>query len=246
MSDDWDFYILQVDDQPASILVDLGIVRDAPIRTHPHLGYLRLVMRQPRPDGLSSQDEFETLMAIGDQVIPQITGAASAIFVGRNTTAGNRDFLFYVSDVSAFEAAATSAMKLFPAYTFEVGSREDAEWTVYRNFLYPAPDDMQRIQNRRVVINLEQNGDDPTRPREIDHWVYAPDRTKQQAIITHILSEGFALINAATTPDEQGNYSINFKRTDAPSNIDDVTLPLFQRVTELGGDYDGWGCTIQS
>ncbi|HOY77072.1 MAG TPA: DUF695 domain-containing protein [Hyphomonadaceae bacterium] len=246
MSDDWDFYLLRVDDQPASIFVDLGIAGDAPIHTHPQLGYLRLVMRQPRPDGLSSQDEYEALMAIEDQVIPQIVEAASAIFVGRNTTAGNRDFLFYVADVPAFETAATSAMKLFPAYTFEVGSREDADWAVYRDFLYPAPDDMQRIQNRRVVINLEQNGDNPTQPREIDHWVDAPDRTKQQAIITHILSEGFALINAATTPDEQGYYSINFKRADIPANIDDVTLPLIHRITDLGGDYDGWGCTIQS
>lgn len=246
MSDDWDFYLLRVDDQPASIFVDLGIVRDVPIRTHPHMAYLRIVMRQPRPDGLSSSEEFESLVALEDQVLPKIQQAAGAIFVGRNTTAGNRDFLFYATDAARFEAAAQSAMQLFPAYTYETGSREDAEWTVYRDFLYPAPDDMQRIQNRRVVTNLEQNGDDPSKPREIDHWVYASDRTKQQAIISYVLSEGFRLINAATSPDEQGNYSVNFGRSDAPADIDAIVLPLFQRVTELGGEYDGWGCTIQN
>lgn len=246
MSDDWDFYALRVDDQPASIFLDLGIAQDVPVRTHPHMAYLRVVMRQPRPDGLSSQDEYETLIAIEDQVIPKIQEAAAAIFVGRNTTAGNRDFLFYVADTARFETVAASAMQLFPAYTFETGSREDAEWAIYRDFLYPAPDDMQRIQNRRVVINLEQNGDDPSKPRQIDHMVYAPDRTVQQAIITYIMAEGFTLIKADTSPDEQGNYSVNFERSDAPADIDAIVLPLFHRVTELGGDYDGWGCVILS
>jgi len=54
MSENWDFYGLQVDGQPASIFVDLGIVQSAPIPSHPAMGYLRLIMRQPREDGLSS------------------------------------------------------------------------------------------------------------------------------------------------------------------------------------------------
>lgn len=245
MSDNWDFYSLRVDDQPASIFLDLGIARDTPIRTHPLMAYLRLAMRQPRPDGLSSQEEYDTLMAIEDQVIPQIEQAA-AIFVGRNTTAGNRDFLFYTADAARFETAAAAAMKLFPAYTFETGSQEDPDWRVYRDFLYPAPDDIQRIQNRRVVINLQQNGDDPAKPRPIDHMFYAPDRAKQQACIAHVLAEGFTLVSAATTPNEQGLYSVEFQRTDAPEDIDAVVIPLANRLAELGGDYDGWGCAILS
>ena len=38
MSDDWDFYSLRVDGEPASIFVDLGISEDAPIRSHTTMG----------------------------------------------------------------------------------------------------------------------------------------------------------------------------------------------------------------
>jgi hypothetical protein len=86
MSDDWDFFSLRVDDQAASIFVDLGIRNLAPIRTHPLMGYLRVAMRRPREDGLSSQEEFDDLIALEDRVTADIVKNGTAIYVGRNTS----------------------------------------------------------------------------------------------------------------------------------------------------------------
>ena len=72
MSDDWDFYFLRVDDQPASIFVDLGIRKKAPLGSHPTMGYLEAPMRRPRQDGLSSQDEFDDLVALEHRVTAKI------------------------------------------------------------------------------------------------------------------------------------------------------------------------------
>jgi len=82
MSDKWDFYPLLVDDQPASIFVDLGIAAEAPIATHAHMAYVSVEMRHPRDDGLSSQEEFEDLCRLEDAIIPKIC-AGNAIYVGR-------------------------------------------------------------------------------------------------------------------------------------------------------------------
>lgn len=60
MSNDWDFYSCRVDDKPASIFVDLGIGGDAPLSGQPYMTFVRLFMRAPRPDGLSSQAESAT------------------------------------------------------------------------------------------------------------------------------------------------------------------------------------------
>src|SRR4051794_36990810 len=97
MSDDWDFFALRVDDQPASIFVDLGLRQEAPIRSHPTMGYLRVLMHRPR-NGLSSKDEFDDLIALEDRMTAKIIQDGTAIFVGRNTSSGNRDFYFYVAD----------------------------------------------------------------------------------------------------------------------------------------------------
>jgi hypothetical protein len=60
-TDDWDFFFCRVDDSPASIFIDLGRAKSAPLKGKDHLGYLRLYMLKPRPDGLSSDAEFKTL-----------------------------------------------------------------------------------------------------------------------------------------------------------------------------------------
>ena len=103
MSNDWDFYSLRVDGEPASIFVDLGISKDAPIRSQATMGYLRVLMLRPREDGLSSRDEFDDLIALEDHVTAKVIENGAAVFVGRNTSSGNRDFYFYVADSANFE-----------------------------------------------------------------------------------------------------------------------------------------------
>ena len=156
MSDDWDFYSLRVDSQPASIFVDLGMSKEAPIRSHSTMGYLRVLMRLPREDGLSSREEFDDLIALEDRVTAKVIQDGTAVFVGRNTSSGNRDFYFYVADPTKFEKAAKAAMREFPAYKYETDARADQEWRTYFDFLYPSEIDYQRIMNRRVRQHLKK------------------------------------------------------------------------------------------
>ncbi len=175
MSDDWDFYAAKVDEKPASIFVDLGIAKSAPLAPYSAMAYVRIYMNRPREDGLSSQDEFETLCELEDGMVPALTADNdAAVYVGRNTSDGCRDFYFYTSDAKHWEAAVKEAMSFSAAYRLDSGVRDDPDWEAYFQFLYPSPADWQAIQNRRVVENLEKHGDKLEQEREIDHWAYFP------------------------------------------------------------------------
>lgn len=147
MSEDWDFYRLRVDDQPASIMVDLGIRHSVPLETHKHMGYLRTHMNNPRSDGLSSQEEFDKLCEIGDTVKNSIESSdGTNLYVGRNTSDNNRDFYFYTLDLEKLYECLEKVVQAFPEYRFTIGGREDSSWTTYLNFLYPNPSQEQQIQ----------------------------------------------------------------------------------------------------
>src|SRR5688572_17352815 len=138
MSDDWDFYFCQVESSPASIFVDLGVRNDAPVAGLTEMSWLRLYMRHPRDDGLSSNEEYARLSEIEDA----LTAATSSLdggmaYVGRNTTDGRRDYYFYAVDGTQAESSLSAAMVPFSEYEFETGSRSDPEWSVYFDFLYP-------------------------------------------------------------------------------------------------------------
>ena len=244
MSDDWDFYALRVDNEPASIFVDLGIRKEAPVRSHATMGYLRVLMLRPREDGLSSQDEFDDLIALEDRVTAKIVENGAAVFVGRNTSSGNRDFYFYVADPTNFETTARAAMQEFPAYEYETGTRADQEWRTYFDFLYPSETDFQRIMNRRVCQQLEKNGDNLSNERKIDHLALFPNPKAQAALAGYVQGEGFTVESAPDEPDVNGQFGVEFYRVDQPARIDETVVLLFRKVTELGGEYDGWGCEV--
>lgn len=245
MSEEWDFYPLLVDDKPASIFLNLALRPQAPLSTHPTLGFVSLTMLRPRPDGLSSQEEFDDLVALEDEVIPKITAGSQILFVGRCTTGGTRDFYFYSPDASAFEIRARTAMIAFPGYTATIGAREDPAWSSYLNFLYPSPASMQRIMNRRVCDQLQKQGDSLTQPRLIDHFAYFSRAAQRAAFADFLLGERFVIGSAPDAPDEDGKYSIAFERQAHPAEIDDVVSMLCTKLAELDGDYDGWGCVVQ-
>ena len=238
-TDDWDFYVCRVDDSPASIYLDLGRAKSAPLKGKDHLGYLRLYMREPRPDGLSSDAEFKMLGQIEDHIETRLRKDCGAVFVGRNTSDDCRDFYFYVGDPSKFVASATKAMQSYPDYTFEADGRKDPEWSAYFNFLYPNPYQRQCMMNRRVCEGLEEVGDDLSLERPLDHRVYFEDATKKRAFEAKVVEMGFTLRNDS---DDNSQLACDFFKSARPAEADDIFYELLPIVEEFGGDYDGWGC----
>lgn len=241
MSDQWNFYSLLVDDEPASIFVDLGIAKDAPLAQFPNLAYLRVRMQRPRPDGLSSQDEYETLVTLEDSLSESIEHSSQSVYVGRNTSSGNRDFYFYTND-SAIETVLRNTMAKWPGYEFETGARPDTEWSVYWHFLYPSAEDFQRISNRGVIEQLQKHGDQIEVPRKIDHLAIFKTHNDRDGFVLYLRDHGYDI--AQMKDASSGNFDVIFGRTDQPSQIDEVTIDLYRAALQHNGEYDGWGCAI--
>ncbi len=245
MSDDWDFYYCRVDDKPASIYLDLAAIEHAPQAHLPFMAFIRLQMREPRPDGLSSQAEFGTLCALEDHLVATLPDEGTQ-YLGRCTTNGYRDFVFYVADSIAWPERVAASMAAFPDYSFEVGVREDPEWSTYTGYLYPGERDMQVIQNRRVCQALEEQGDALQAPREIDHWLNFDSVQAATAYAQAVAAQGFAVREQASEPDEHGRVTLRVWRSDVPgySAINEVTLPLFELAKAGQGVYEGWEALV--
>lgn len=246
MTDQWDFYVLHLDNAPASLFVDFGIEDEAPRLDLAHLAMLRLTMNQPREDGLSSAEEFDRLCALEDELNAEVA-AADIGFVGRITTRGYRDFHYYVADPAAWEARVAQVMARHPDYRYRTGTREDPQWATYFNDLLPGPEDRQRLENRQVCSRLEALGDALTAPRLLDHFAYFEDEASAQAFITEAVQQGFTCVEGPVRTSDEDPFSVQLARVDVPGfdTIDELTLPLWEAARRHGGDYDGWGCEVQ-
>jgi uncharacterized protein (TIGR01619 family) len=243
-ADQWDFYPLRVDDQPASIFLNMSLAQRAPVRGFERMAYLRVIMRAPRDDGLSSQDEYDRLIEVEEGVIAEIEKDGATGYVGRNTSSGNRDFFFYTRDAAAFERAARKAMQSYPEYRFETGGRPDSKWSTYFDFLYPSPLDIQRMGNRAVLRQLEEAGDVHDAVRAIDHMVVFRDKAATQRFAAFVRSRGFEVTSTAPAEHDPKVFHVEFKRQDRASDIDAIVDELYEAARKHGGEYDGWASEV--
>ena len=87
--------LLQRQRQLSSILVDLDLKDLLPDQSRTDLIWVWVYMKAPRPDGLSSNEEFETLNAIEDALTKRLQEDCDACIAGRITGDGRREFYYY-------------------------------------------------------------------------------------------------------------------------------------------------------
>ena len=217
MAEEWDFYLTTVDDHPASIFVDLGQAETAPEVQRPCLLRVSVKMQVAREDGLSDDEETETLYAIEDELFAGISRGLRARYVGRITSQGNRDYFYYGQSAEGFAAAVARAFAGFPVYEFACADAPDPEWDIYFDLLHPGALDMQTIQNRRVVDRLTSSGDDLSQPRDVDHWLYFPSEHSRDQFAAQVEGEGFRVEPfAAEKPDAEFGFGLHLTRNDRP------------------------------
>jgi hypothetical protein len=146
---DWDHYLCALGDDLASIYLDLAQAEVAPVKTCPHSTMVSVAMLRAQENGMSSDDEFDDLVALEDDICAR-AHAIGAIYVGRVTTRGRRIFYFYSSDPADVEVSVTEAIATHSPYVADVADRADPEWSTYFDFLYPREADYQRMMNRRL------------------------------------------------------------------------------------------------
>lgn len=247
MEGDWDFYFCRVNDALASISVDLDARRSAPDASLPYLFWVFIDMRSPRPDGLSSSEEAPQLNEIEDAV-GEALDAAGARFVGRITSGGRRELYAYAASAEGLEDAVVAAMAPYPDYSYRAGDQPDGSWSQYLDLLHPAPADLQKIQNRRVIAALVDHGDPLTVPRPVRHWAYFGSAEQRKTFVDRITGDGFVVSQDDLNDGAPGErpFGVSAERVDpvTEESIDRVVLGLIAIAGECGGEYDGWEAQV--
>jgi len=244
-TEDWEFYLTNADGVIGSIFVDLGWKNIAPVADKPHVAWVSIAMQSPREDGLSSDEEINLLFALEDNIINNVTNQHDAVYVGRLTSNGMRQLYFYLGDTTNYKDTVIQSMSKYPTYQFDCGNKIDKEWDGYLNFLYPLPIQYQTIMNGKVIRSLEQHGDDLTKERMVDHWIYFVDENDMKNCISEIEKQGFKVIDSYQN--EEKVYVLNVGRIDKVdyNSVDDYVLYLWELASKHNGNYDGWGCNIE-
>jgi uncharacterized protein (TIGR01619 family) len=245
MNENWQPYICNVNGSLASIFVNLSLHNQAPVASKPHLLWVWVYFRSPRPDGLSDSAEAPTLYKIEDALKSAVDRACKAILSGRITTEGRREFYFYGETSKGFSDAITREISEFEGYSCDFGEKEDPRWSQYFDVLYPSADDLERIKNRDLLDVLNKHGDNHSVPRDVQHWIYFPSTKSRDLFKEQALKAGFQIVSVSDAKGARPfGISISRKQSVEQSVIDATALELLHMALRLEGEYDGWETPI--
>jgi hypothetical protein len=209
---DFDFYLVEIEERPASFVVDLAASAHVPMPSHPVRVDVRVPMLRPRPDGLRDASELDALGELEDVLARRLGDSVDAIYVGRAVFAGHTILHFYApAAVRGRQGDLPDLVGTTGEYRPSWAVHDDAGWSVYLEVLTPDPYEHAVIWNRRLLRAFEDRGDhlEPVVPplEDGDAWALTFHR---------------ADVLAGGRPDQ------------FCAEILDIVLPE-------GGDYDGWG-----
>jgi uncharacterized protein (TIGR01619 family) len=246
--DEWDFYFSNVNHVLSSFMVNLSAIRRAPDTAKPWLLWIWVHMLHARADGLSSESEAPLLYKIEDRLNECLQEPCGAELLGRITGDSRREFYYYAKTSDGLDRAVKSALSDFSDYRGEWGKQQDPDWHQYRDLLYPSASQMRVIQDRRVLDQLQQRGDDHAIARVVDHAIYFRTAGERTAFSSMAVRLGFAIQHESEdAKSRERRFFLNVTRRDPVTldHISAVVAELVELAERFGGDYDGWGCEVQ-
>ncbi|GAB0170072.1 DUF695 domain-containing protein [Lysinibacillus sp. CTST325] len=247
MSKHWDIYFGYIDEKIASVVLDMDVWQEIDTEEYNHAIAVKLKIKEPNEDGFPIGHEAEKINEI-EVSLKEFVGLKNIINVGRITTDGTRDIIFY-SDQEKHKDLIEAADRFIKStgYEFEVFSiEEDENWEFYFNFLYPNQYQQQHMGNRSVIAQLEKSGDELEVARKVDHWLYFESTKMLGDFVKAIKKEGFFVEEESTEMNEKGKYSLSIYRIDSVdfTSINEVTDLLVEVSEKYEGEYDGWATFV--
>jgi uncharacterized protein (TIGR01619 family) len=247
-TDNWDNYVLSVNDKPVSIVVNLGLKDLAPVKERPFAIVLRIKYPEMDNRGFpveSLADELNQLESELETIFQKKNGAW---YAGRFTQRGLREFYFYALDTVGYVQSSVSILQKHSKFPFLVKAVYDKEWTNYFEVLYPHNEEKEKMENRKIIDELQRKGDHSGQSRPIDHTLYFKSDWFRKSFLKELDLPDFKVTEMPVEKTETGNYPFRLviSRPDKPEiqHMNDLTIGLSKLAQKNSGKYDSWSTYV--
>ena len=241
----WETYPAFVDGKPAMFFLNMGMVQAAPIASAPALYLVKVEMADPGPDGMGTAAEADRFMPFEDALC-EAAAKAGLYFVGRVRAGNHWEMGFYGAQDLDLAELLEGIGKVSSEFEIMLGGGDDPDWEFLLGYLAPDRERWQWIMDHRVVRQLTDAGDDPSKPRAVDHAVHFETEDALEKFVADAKALGFTEAQRHHDANAELPWMVEVQREDPVmlSHIHDAVMDLIELVESHGGDYDGWGCPV--
>ncbi len=197
-------------------------------------------------DGLDETKEgFEEFLETKESLIIAVEYEGKAKYVGSMIKDGWSEFYFYASTSKELNSMVPSILSTLN-YTYESNIVKDKKWNFYETQLFPTELEQHNIQSAKVIFMLEEEGDDLSVKRSVEHYVSFQTPTQKNRFLNTLNIEGFSFKDDVSTEEFDHGVALVKEHTTAYEDVTKVIAELFESIKKDQGYYEGWSTTLET
>ena len=195
-------------------------------------------------------DAYEDFLETKESLIIAVEYEQKAHYLGSRVIDGWSEFYFCVSDPKELNSTVKAIFKDC-GYVYESNTIKDKKWNFFETQLFPKELEFIHIQSDKIIYLLEEEGDDLTQPRDVEHYVSFATPTQKNRFLNTLSIEGFSFKDEISS-EEFAEESVAFENGIAlvknhavtKEEVAKVVNELYEKITLEKGCYEGWSTIL--
>lgn len=241
--ENWDVYMAMYEKGAGSTTLNMDLVKYAPKKELPFILITGATFTNCTNDGFPNKDEFNKLYELSDDALAVVSKLTKMEIAGTFTYQCQRLDYIYISDTTKIRSKLIDLYKTkYSNYKYYINIKLDKNWDAYLKFLYPNEETQEYMSNQKVIQQLMAGGDNLTKARQVDHWLYFSTANERDLFEKSIVNSGYKIESKEKIGNSNRPYKLHISRTDKvdPESINEITLDLKRKARQMNGEYDGW------
>ncbi len=237
--DDWGFY---KHEDGRFILIDMAIL--SAVEPNPGINCCTITFTGT---GVDTEEGAKTL--IETKIKPAIQSLGNSkknksAYVAATIDANNIIIYAYTFNINELKNELDKCKQLDIIGKKAVNSQNDQNWTIYQSQLFPDQWNYQKIQNWRIIEELQSKGDVDSKLHIVSHYIsFSSDKESADKFATKAKTWKYYVDEVA---EEDGivKATISKKSKTDIESITTVTNEVMNLAKEFGGEYVEWSTRV--
>lgn len=195
-------------------------------------------------DGIDdTKDGYEDFLEIKESLIIAIEHDQKAHYLGSRIVDGWNELYFCASSSKELNSTVT-AILASTNYVYESNVVKDTRWSFYELQLCPNELEEHHIQSAKIIFLLQEEGDDITIPREVEHYAVFDTSTQKGRFIESAQEHGFSFKDDIATDEYEHGVAVVKTHMPSEEDVKKNVEELYELIKKEHGFYEGWSTTL--
>jgi len=191
----------------------------------------------------ASKDGYEEFLETKESLIIALEHENKVKFVGSRVVDGWCELYFYSNDSKELTSMVTAILK-DSGYAFESNVVRDNKWNLYETQLFPSALEQHNIQSEKIIFLLEEEGDDVSVSRDVEHYASFTTPTQKNRFINTLELDGFSFKDDISSEEFEHGVALLKNHAVDLATVNAIVAKLFELIKKEKGFYEGWSTTL--